>query len=189
MTSPTTSISNSDLAQKIYHAARLTGSFRLRSGITSHEYFDKYLFESDPNLLREIAKALLPLIPDRSEALAGLEIGGIPIATVLSQLSGLPTLFVRKAAKQYGTGKLAEGGSVQRKLVIVEDVITSAGQVIASAQALRQAGAEIVGVLCVVDREAGGIENLQKENLELKSLFTLSALKTAATGVNVGSRE
>lgn len=177
------SSSKTDLARQIYCATRLTGSFRLRSGITSEEYFDKYLFESDPKLLREIAQALLPLIPGDVDALAGLELGGIPVATVLSQLSGLPTLFVRKAAKEYGTCKLAEGGSVQRNLVIVEDVVTSGGQIIESAHALRQAGAHIVAVLCVVDREAGGIENLQKENLELRSLFTLSELKTASIEV------
>lgn len=106
--------------------------------------------------------------------------GGIPIATVLSQLSGLPTLFVRKAAKEYGTCKLAEGGSVQRQLVIVEDVVTSGGQIIESARALSQGGARIICVLCVIDREAGGVENLRKENLDLKSLFTMSQLKAAA---------
>jgi orotate phosphoribosyltransferase len=172
--------SQTDLAQQIYRTSRITGSFRLRSGITSNEYFDKYLFESDPKLLREIARSLLPLIPGNVDALAGLELGGIPVATVLSQLSGLPTLFVRKAAKEYGTCKLAEGGSVQRNLVIVEDVVTSGGQIIESANALRQAGAQIIAVLCVVDREAGGIENLNQENLELKSLFTLSELKAAS---------
>lgn len=174
------SISQTDLARQIDRTSRITGSFRLRSGVISQEYFDKYLFESDPKLLREIAQALLPLIPSDVDALAGLELGGIPIATVLSQLSGLPTLFVRKAAKEYGTCKLAEGGSVQRNLVIVEDVVTSGGQIIASAHALRQAGARIVTVLCAIDREAGGIENLQKENLELRSLFTLSELKAAS---------
>jgi hypothetical protein len=96
-------IAKADLAQKIYHTSRITGSFRLRSGTTSEEYFDKYLFESNPKLLQAIAQALLPLIPENADALAGLELGGIPLATVLSQISGLPTLFVRKAAKQYGT--------------------------------------------------------------------------------------
>lgn len=174
-------ISKTDLARQIYHTSRITGSFQLRSGVTSLEYFDKYLFEADPILLREIAQALLPMIPDDTDALAGLELGGIPIATVLSQLSGLPTLFVRKAAKEYGTCKLAEGGSVQRNLVIVEDVVTSGGQVIESAQILRQAGAHVGVVLCVVDRESGGIEHLQKENLQLRSLFTLSELKMASS--------
>lgn len=144
--------------------------------VTSHEYFDKYLFESNPELLRDIAQASLALIPNGVEVIAGLEMGGIPIATVLSQLSGLPTLFVRKAAKEYGTCKLAEGGSIQRKLVIIEDVVTSGGQVIESARALRNEGAIILGVLCVIDREAGGVENLAKENLNLTSLFTMSQL-------------
>ena len=174
-------IHKSDLAQRIYNTARVTGSFRLRSGTSSNEYFDKYLFESDPKLLQEIAQALLPLIPAGVEAIAGLEMGGIPIATVLSQLSGLPTLFVRKAAKEYGTCKLAEGGSIQRKLVIIEDVVTSGGQIIESAQALRKEGASIISVLCVIDREAGGVENLRRENLGLKSLFTMSELNLATT--------
>jgi orotate phosphoribosyltransferase len=170
----------SDLAQRIYQTSRITGEFRLRSGTTSHEYFDKYLFEANPKLLQDIAQALLPLIPKNAEVFAGLEMGGIPIATVLSQLTGLPTLFVRKTAKEYGTCKLAEGGSIQRRLVIVEDVVTSGGQIIESAYALRQAGADIVRVVSVIDREAGGAANLHKENLNFKSLFTMTDLK--ATG-------
>ncbi|WP_016874785.1 orotate phosphoribosyltransferase [Chlorogloeopsis fritschii PCC 9212] len=169
-----------DLAQRIYQTSRIIGNFQLRSGATSHEYFDKYLFEADPRLLQDIAQALLPLIPEDAEALAGLEMGGIPIATILSQLSGLPTLFVRKVAKEYGTCKLAEGGAVQRRLVIVEDVVTSGGQIIQSARALRQAGADIVKVISVIDREAGGAANLHQENLDFKSLFTMSDLKATA---------
>ncbi|WNN91060.1 orotate phosphoribosyltransferase [Gloeocapsopsis dulcis] len=172
-------IHQTGLARRIYQTSRITGSFRLRSGVTSHEYFDKYLFEAEPKLLQDIAQALLPLIPKNAEVLAGLEMGGIPIATVLSQMSGLPTLFVRKTAKEHGTCKLAEGGSVQRRLVIVEDVVTSGGQIIESARALRQSGAEIVGVLSVIDREAGGVDNLYRENLNLKSLFTMTDLKMA----------
>jgi orotate phosphoribosyltransferase len=90
------------LARQIFERIRLTGEFRLRSGSFSNEYFDKYLFESDPVLLREVAGALLELMPrDEVDALAGLELGGVPLATVASQISGLPTLFVRKKAKDY----------------------------------------------------------------------------------------
>ncbi len=104
----------------------------------------------------------------------------MPIATMLSQLSELPTLFVRKQAKTYGTCKLAEGGEIAgRKLVIVEDVVTSGGQIIASAQQLRELGAEIVRVICVIDREQGGRENLQAEGLDFSPLFTMSELKEA----------
>ena len=115
------------------------------------------------------------------DALAGLELGGVPLATVASQLCGLPTLFVRKEAKTYGTCKLAEGGDVaRRRLTIVEDVVTSGGQQLASARALRERGAEVDTVVCVIDREAGGREALAAEGLELRTLFTLSALRAAA---------
>jgi orotate phosphoribosyltransferase len=102
----------SELARRIYERSRLTGEFRLRSGAMSDEYFDKYLFESDPQLLREVAGALVALLPDGVDVLAGLELGGVPLATVISQVSGLPTLCVRKRPKTYGTCRLSEGGAV-----------------------------------------------------------------------------
>jgi orotate phosphoribosyltransferase len=171
-----------DLAHRIYQRSRLTGSFVLRSGTTSREYFDKYLFESDPSLLREIAQALVLLMPEDVDVLAGLELGGVPLAAVCSQMSGLPTLFVRKQAKGYGTCRFAEGGPVAgKRLVVIEDVITSGGQVINSCRQLRAEGAEIATVLCVIDREAGGTENLAAEDLQLCSLFTMSELQDAAS--------
>jgi orotate phosphoribosyltransferase len=173
-------INNSNLARKIYQASYLRGEFQLRSGAVSHEYFDKYLFESDPALLNEIAQEMSHFIPGNADALAGLEMGGIPIATLLSQITGLSTLFVRKEAKPYGTCKLAEGGAIDgKKLLIVEDVVTSGGQIIQSAQALRQRGAIVEDVVCVVDREAEGRENLANFGLHLQALFTMTELKTA----------
>jgi orotate phosphoribosyltransferase len=169
------------LARRIHGRSRLTGEFVLRSGAVSNEYFDKYLFESDPLLLREIAEALVGLLPERVDALAGLELGGVPLATVCSQVSGLPTLFVRKQATSYGTRRLAEGGPLaERRLVVIEDVITSGGQAIESCRRLRDEAAEIAAVLCVIDREAGGAQNLADEGLELCALFTMSQLVTAA---------
>jgi orotate phosphoribosyltransferase len=169
------------LARRIYEASHLTGEFVLRSGTTSTEYFDKYLFEADPRLLREVGGALAALLPDDVDALAGLELGGVPLATMVSQLSGLPTLFVRKEAKTYGTCRLAEGGEVEgRRLVVVEDVITSGGQVIESFRELRERGGEIVAVLCVIDREAGGADALAAEGLPLRAAFTMSQLNAAA---------
>jgi len=112
------------LARRIYETTHLTGEFTLRSGAVSTEYFDKYLFESDPVLLRTIAEALVALVPDGVDALAGLELGGVPIATVLSQLTGIPARFVRKEAKTYGTCRLAEGGDLEGvRLCVVEDVV------------------------------------------------------------------
>jgi orotate phosphoribosyltransferase len=171
-----------DLAGRIYQVSHLTGSFVLRSGATSGEYFDKYRFESDPRLLRELAEAMAGLLPAGAEGLAGLELGGVPLATMLSQVTGLPAGFVRKQAKPYGTRRLAEGLEVAgRRLVVVEDVVTSGGAVVDSCRALRAEGAEVTTALCVIDREAGGPANLAEIGVELRSLFTMTQLK-AATG-------
>ncbi len=78
------------LASAIATVATLRGEFRLRSGAIATEYFDKYRFESDPTLLGALAQALAPLVPSAIDALAGLELGGIPLATALSLHTGLP---------------------------------------------------------------------------------------------------
>ena len=165
------------LAQRVYESCHLTGRFTLRSGQVSSEYFDKYLFEAQPHLLREVAALMVPLVPDCDE-LAGMELGGIPIATVISQLTDTPTLFVRKAAKAYGTMRLAEGGEVAgRRLVMIEDVVTTAGALLDSCRALRELGAVIDTVVCAIDREQGGRENLAAEGLELRAALTRTALE------------
>jgi len=169
-----------ELARLIYETAHITGEFTLRSGAKSNEYFDKYLFEANPELLKHIAVAMAPSVPPGIDALAGLEMGGIPLATMLSQLTGLPLLFVRKKAKDYGTCKIAEGGQVKgRKLLIVEDVVTSGGAILDAAKALRDEGAILGPVICVIDRESGGAANLAKVELQLKPLFTMTELKKA----------
>jgi orotate phosphoribosyltransferase len=168
------------LAQWVAAACRLEGQFVLRSGHTETTYFDKYLFEADPRLLHDIATALAHLVPEGTEILAGLELGGIPIVTALSLETGLPAAFVRKNAKTYGTGKLAEGADVQgRRTLVVEDVVTTGGQVVVSADALRQRGANLVGVLCVIDR-SDGANDLAAAGLQLRSLFTPADLGTAS---------
>jgi orotate phosphoribosyltransferase len=171
------------LARRVYQASHLTGSFVLRSGATSSEYFDKYRFESDPRLLRELAEAMAGLLPQGADGLAGLELGGVPLATMLSQVTGLPAGFVRKQAKPYGTRRLAEGVEVAgRRLVVVEDVVTSGGAVVDSCRALRSEGAEVAVAVCVIDREAGGPANLAEIGVELRPLFTMTQLKDSAAG-------
>ncbi len=166
-----------ELGHRIYERSHLVGEFRLRSGTMANEYFDKYLFESDPTLLREIAEALVPLVPADADGLAGLELGGVPLAVMVSQLTGLPAFFVRKHAKAYGTKRLAEGGDLDgRRLVVVEDVVTTGGAVLTSCLALGERGAKVSDVLCVIDREAGGPEHLQQSGFALHALFRMSEL-------------
>lgn len=169
-------MTHSQLAQEIYKICHLTGEFNLRSGQKSHEYFDKYRFESQPHLLRNIAEKMKALIPENTQVLAALEMGGIPIGTALSLATGIPCAFIRKEAKSYGTCQFAEGLDLQNKQIcIIEDVITSGGQVLLSASDLRKIGAQVNSVLCVINR--GGAEaelKLKNSDLELKSLFVRS---------------
>lgn len=177
-------MTRSQLATRIYRTSRLTGEFVLRSGAVANEYFDKYRFEHDPKLLKAIAEAMAPLVPDRTDALAGLELGGVPVATLLSQVTGLPLFSVRKKAKEYGTRNLAEGGDVAgKRLLVIEDVVTSGGQVVISTGDLRDLGAHIESALCVIDRQAGGREALAGVGVELLPLFTMAELETEASRV------
>jgi len=171
-----------ELSAALHTASHLTGSFVLRSGRTATEYFDKYGFESDPLLLAAVAEHLTPLIPGGTELLAGLELGGVPIATALALRTGRPAVFVRKEAKAYGTRRLAEGAEIGgRRLLVVEDVVTSGGQVVLSTADLRQRGAIVSDAVCVVDREEGGRAALAEAGVRLHPLFTARELVRSAS--------
>ncbi len=171
-----------DLARDVDAACRLTGEFTLRSGQVAAEYFDKYLFETDPALLARVASAMAPLLPEGTELLGGLEMGGIPIVTVLSSRTGLPALFVRKQAKTYGTCKLAEGPDVAgRRVTLVEDVITTGGAVRDATGALRGAGATVETVVCAIDRSPGDDNPLADVGLEIRAVLTKTQLDAVRT--------
>ena len=168
-----------ELCKAIFQIAHITGDFKLRSGQTSHEYFDKYRFEAQPKILQQVAKQLAPLVPKDTEVLAGLEMGGIPIATALSFETNLPVAFIRKEAKSYGTCLFAEGTSIKgKKTLVVEDVITTGGQVVESTTDLRKEGAIINHVLCVINRANGPSEKLQAIDINQLELFTMDQLKS-----------
>lgn len=168
-----------ELAVRIYEAAHLNGEFHLRSGMVSSEYFDKYLFESDSQLLMEIVREMVKLIPNDTEVIAGLEMGGIPIVTALSILTNKRAVYVRKKVKEYGTCKIAEGISVLgKKVCVIEDIVTTGGQIVKSVEELRKLGADIDTVLCVIQRNDESSEILGKEQLELKPLFTMKYIES-----------
>jgi orotate phosphoribosyltransferase len=144
------------LAADLNAAAKLRGQFVLRSGQTATEYFDKYRFESNPALLLRVAVAMMALVPAKGQVLAGLELGGVPIATAMSLVSGLPVAFVRKEPKPYGTCLAVEGQPVAgKRVVIVEDVVSTGGAVRDGAARLAEAGATLIGVVCTLWRGVG----------------------------------
>ncbi len=168
------------LAADVDACCRLTGEFTLRSGIVASEYFDKYLFEAQPALLARVADQMVGLLPPDTELLGGLDLGGVPIATVLSARTNLPALFVRKEAKKYGTCKLAEGPDVAGKRVtLIEDVITTGGAVRDATRALREAGAIVTVVVCAIDRSAEGTNPLEDVGLEVRPVLTKAQLDAA----------
>lgn len=169
-----------ELANRIRRCAKLSGQFKLRSGKVSDTYFDKYQFESDPALLLAVAQAMVPLVPEGTEVLAGLEMGGIPVVTMLSQVTGLPAAFVRKQPKEYGTCRYSEGASlVGKRFVLVEDVVSTGGAILDAVALLKTDGLCPAAVLCVIDRETGGRDALAQAQLQLKPLFTLAEIESA----------
>jgi orotate phosphoribosyltransferase len=161
------------LAKKIFELSYLKGNFKLRSGKHSNHYFDKYQFASDGATLKSIAVNLCKKIPAEIEILAGIELGGVIIATALSLESKLPAVFVRKERKEYGTEKIIEGIDVRnKKVILIEDIVTTGGQIITSMDALKNEGAIVKDALCVVYRGKGEPQLLQQAGLQLHWLYT-----------------
>lgn len=173
-------MSMDQLAVDINAASRLKGTFTLRSGQISGEYFDKYRFESDPVLLRRVAQRMLTLIPDDAEILVGLELGGVPIATAMSLESSLPVRFARKEAKKYGTRQALEGGDIKgRRVVLIEDVVTTGGAVAEAAAHVRAAHGKVIAVVCAIWRGEGKPVIAAAPDLPVFAAFTKTDLLMA----------
>jgi orotate phosphoribosyltransferase len=169
------------LARDVDTRCRLRGEFVLRSGQVASEYFDKYLFEADPRLLGRVTARMARLVPPDTQLLGGLELGGVPLATALSQLTGLPALFVRKQTKAYGTRKLAEGDDpAGKRVTLVEDVITVGGTVVAAADALRALGATVTAVVCAIDRSSSGESAVAAAGITVLRVLTKDQLDSVA---------
>jgi orotate phosphoribosyltransferase len=167
-----------NLASKVKSISELKGSFTLRSGAISDTYFDKYKFESNPELLFEICMKMKDLLPNDTEIIAGLELGGIPIVTVLSQITKIPAAFIRKEPKEYGTCNYAEGADMlNKKIVLIEDVVSSGGAIIDATKKMREDGLEVDRAICVIDRQSGGKELLEAEGIKLISVLTKKDLE------------
>ncbi|MFM9995821.1 MAG: orotate phosphoribosyltransferase [Phycisphaerales bacterium] len=177
---PEAPMPHAELARKVAQVALLRGTFTLRSGRTSNYYLDKYLFSTRPEVLRHVGHELALRVRAAESALgvkaarlAGAELGGIPLVTVVSLETGLPCVFVRNKKKDYGTAKQLEG--VLNKgdaVVIVEDVATTGGQALEAAQTLREAGANVLAIVATIDRQEGARENVEKAGLRFDAVFT-----------------
>ena len=165
------------LGDRLIEAALLRGDFLLSSGTRSNYYFDKYLFETRPDLLRDVTTELLNLVPDDVDRLAGPELGAVPLVAGMSLVGNLSYVIVRRKPKAYGTGRHFEGQiAVGERVVLVEDVITSGNQALMAADHLRKFGVQLDVVICVLDREEGAQLKFAEQDLELRPLFTSTQL-------------
>ena len=166
------------------------GRFTLASGRESDLYIDARLTTMSPEGLTLIGPAGLAAIEAAgwaADAVGGLTLGADPVSYAVSYASALAgrplrAFTVRKEAKAHGTGRLVEGPFREGdRVVVVEDVVTTGGSALRAAEALRAAGATILGVLALVDREEGGREALEAAGLTVVAL-TRAAEIVAAMG-------
>ncbi|MCA9276198.1 MAG: orotate phosphoribosyltransferase [Phycisphaerales bacterium] len=172
-------IDQAQLASAIADASLLRGSFTLRSGRTSSYYLDKYRFSTQPEILRQLGAMFAQIIDEISTRhgavvrLAGAELGGIPLVTVASLETGLPSIFVRNAKKEYGTSKQVEGTVNEGDVVVfVEDVATTGGQALEAVEVLKSLGAIVPAIISVIDRQEGARENIEGAGVAFHALFT-----------------
>lgn len=156
------------------------GDFTLASGAKSKYYIDIKKASTDPKVLKLIAVKMAEKMKEKdieADRIAGIVLGSIPLAAALSLETGIPYVMVRKEKKDHGTGKLIEGTlNKGERVLVVEDVITSAGSSVVSIKTLREAGATVGDVFSVIDREAGGTEALKEIGVNFTPLVRASDL-------------
>ena len=170
-------MNRAELARRIRDAAYLEGDFTLRSGRKSKYYLDKYLFETQPDILTAIGELFAGYVKPTTTLIAGAELGGVALAAAAALASGRPFVIIRNAKKDYGTskpyeGKISEGDSV----LLVEDIATTGGQVLEAAKFIISIGAKVERIVAVIDRQEGAKENIQDAGFNFEALFTKSGL-------------
>ena len=151
------------------------GNFTLTSGKKSNYYVDIKKASTKHEILSLMGDLLSNHV--RGDILAGVELGAVPLLVITAVKSKKDYLIIRKDKKEHGTSKLIEGDFQPGMTVdIIEDVVTTGGSVIRAIKILRNEGLRVERVICVVDREEGGRENIEKERIKLISLLTVKDL-------------
>jgi orotate phosphoribosyltransferase len=167
-----------ELGRELVKASYLKGDFLLRSGKRSNRYFDKFLFETEPALLKRLGKHLATIVPADTQRLAAPELGAVLLGGAVSMETGLPLVLIRKEPKGYGTSKQIEGRfEAGDRVTVIEDVVTTGGDSLRSAQVLRDAGVEVIHLVVVLDRGEGGEENIRQAGIPYSPLFRIQDLE------------
>jgi orotate phosphoribosyltransferase len=158
-----------DIARRLLEVSELHGDFVLSSGKRSPVYFDKFRFLTDPDLLRETARAVARLLPEHVTHLAAPEGAATLLVAAVALETSRRIVVVRKQAKAYGTQSLVEGDAPDgAQIALIEDVSTTGTQVLAAATALEDAGCTIALIVLAIDR--GGAERLRQAGYDVSSV-------------------
>jgi orotate phosphoribosyltransferase len=160
------------LARDVVGAAWLEGDFVLRSGRRSRYYFDKYLFETQPRILRRVAGELAQLVPPDTQRLAAPELGAVLLGGAVSLELDLPLVLIRNREKDHGPSKMLEG-ILERgdRVTVIEDVLTTGGAAIDAVRKVQAAGGQVLALVGVLDREEGAADNLAELSVPFRPLF------------------
>ena len=173
-------LNRDEVCQRIAEVALLRGEFTLRSGRTSKYYLDKYLFTTQPDILEALGALFAERIAKLGDVdrLAGTELGGIPLVSAAAIATGKPAVLIRNAKKGYGTAKQLEGAiHGGEKVVLLEDIATTGGQVLEAGQLLRdEFKVEVPAIIATIDRQEGARENIEGAGFIFDALFTKSDL-------------
>ena len=161
------------LTKRVKETSYLEGDFVLRSGKRSKYYMDKYLFETQPDILRALGKEFCKYLTPDVTLIAGAELGGVALAAATAMEANKPWIIVRNSKKDYGTSKLVEGTLKKGDVVLfVEDIATTGGQVLEAAKVIAEAGATVKKIVAVIDRRQGARENIEKAGYTFESILT-----------------
>jgi orotate phosphoribosyltransferase len=170
-------LSRQDLARRIAETALLRGDFTLRSGRKSNYYLDKYRFETHGDILLALGKLFAEHVTPDIDRIAGAELGAVPLAAATAMFSGKPCVYVRNQKKDYGTAKQVEGVlNPGDRVLVVEDVMTTGGQVLEVCKTLEALGARIAAIVGTIDRQEGARANIEAAGYRFACLFTTTDL-------------
>jgi orotate phosphoribosyltransferase len=166
-------VNKAQLTKRVKETSYLEGDFVLRSGKRSKYYMDKYLFETQPDILRALGKEFCKYLTPDVTLIAGAELGGVALAAATAMEANKPWIIVRNSKKDYGTSKLVEGTLKKGDVVLfVEDIATTGGQVLEAAKVIAEAGATVKKIVAVIDRRQGARENIAAAGYVFESILT-----------------
>ena len=162
-----------ELIKRIKEVAYLEGDFVLRSGKRSKYYLDKYLFETQPDILQALGAEFARYVTSDVTLIAGAELGGVALAAATAMETGKKWIIIRNSKKDYGTSKIVEGVLTPDDVVLlVEDIATTGGQVAEAAKIITDTGAKVKKIVAVIDRKQGASENVTAAGFTFESIIT-----------------